>query len=396
MLWHVKTRLLFYSVNSWVVLLAAIHLPGAVLISNDLEVTLTLLQMSIGVYLLTYALFQVSLVVFFGVQRPLLAIFAGGVAAIIGCFVCGIADNIESFFIGRIFQAGGAATCVISIRICARSYFPESSASQFLAQMFVFTSIVLLVGPIISGILATFSGWHSIFYALASWGCINLIFFSRVLLQSNSHSPPSNELDLSRANFVSFIACTVNPKIAVFAIYNAVCYWGFYGYLSGMPVVADGQASALPEIVAILSAFSGLGAIVGGVIAARLARRLNAYTIIGVGFAISLITIVLVLTPFLMSTNMLVIELGVLGFLVGSTLGLVQPNALLCAMSIKDINVPSAAAVVGCTQIISGSIASFAMPLLVGSMVQFVVGLSIFSWGVFLFWLFAVRRGRQK
>lgn len=387
-------RFFLFLINAWAVLLATVHLPAVLLISHELEESLALLQASIGAYLFTYAIFQIILVAILGVQRPVLSIFLGGIAAMTGCCICAIANTTEVFYVGRVLQAAGAATCVICVRLCAKSYLSANAASRFLAQMFVFTSLALLIGPLVSGFISSIAGWRPVFYLLSIWGLLNLGFLAGCFLPYIRNPSSQSENDLSRASILSFAACAMNPKFVLFTGYNIACYWAFYGFFSGMPLVVNYQNISAPEIVGLLSALPGLGAIIGGVIAARLARRFDPNQIIGVGLSLSFVGVGVAFGTIVTSSEIIIFELGIMGLFIGCTLGLVQPNALLCAMSVNDIHVPSAAALVGCTQIFFGSIASFIVPQLESSMTLFVIVLTAFSWLSISLWIYVGRTSK--
>ncbi len=90
------------------------------------------------------------------------------------------------------------------------------------------------------------------------------------------------------------------------------------------------------------------------------------------------------------------LALTFVGFCAGWVIGLVQPNALLSAMSVPGTDPAAAAALIGCMQILGGAMASFAMPLAARSLESFVVVLGIAGWAAFGTWGVAQRREAEN
>ncbi len=381
-----------FSINSWTVLLASIHVPGAALIAAGLGVSIETTQLAVAVYLAVYASSQILVVIFTGIRQPVNIILAGCVIAGLGTAVCAVSQGIEMFFFGRAVQAVGASLCVLSIRVFARRFMATPRAATFLPSLFVVTSTALLLGPLAAGYLMGTAGWATIFFACLAWGSATLLlcFFSLWRHAEWRRDPPPAQS--GGANVRNFVDCLKNPRVLLFIGFNTAIYWGFYGFVAGAPVAAAALGITDAKSVGQIAASAGFGAICGGLLATYLARIWTANRIIGVGLSYSVMPALLMFAFWGDGIVPAIVSLGFVGFCIGSAIGLVQPNALLSVMNVPGTNPAAAAAITGCMQILGGSLAAFVTPFAGGSFENFVVVLGAAGWLALLAWLTAQRR----
>jgi MFS transporter, DHA1 family, multidrug resistance protein len=106
-------------------------------------------------------------------RKPTLLI--GLAIYILSIFLCGIASNIESLIIYRIFQAlGSAAPVAISMAI-AKDVFDPKERIKVLAIISALMMIAPIIAPIIGGFILSVSSWNFIFIILAGFGVICFI-----------------------------------------------------------------------------------------------------------------------------------------------------------------------------------------------------------------------------
>ncbi|MCP5372293.1 MAG: MFS transporter [Hyphomicrobiales bacterium] len=373
-------------------MLASIHVPGAVLIAAGIGASLEATQLSVAVYLAVYAASQVTVVIVTGIRRPVNVILAGCAIAGLGTAVCAAAPGIVPFYAGRVLQAVGASLCVLSIRVLVRLVHTPPAASALLASLFAVTSAGLLLGPMAAGYLMETLGWRAIFAVCAGWGAVNLATLWLAVAGHPHWRGESRPAASGGANLRNFYDCLTSGRLLLYVAFNTALYWGFYGFVTGLPIVAAAMGITDAKTVGLISASTGVGAICGGLAAARLARTLPANGIIGLGLLSTLLPALLLATPWRGGGAAAVLALGGVGLGAGWVLGLVQPNALLSAMSVPGTEPAAAAALIGCTQILGGACASFAVPFAGDSFAGFVLILGAAGWAALAAWLAAGRR----
>ena len=144
-----------------------IHVQSVPAIAADLATGYTSAQLTVSVYLLTFATAQL----FVGPlsdkigRRPVLlgGLVLMGVAAVAATF----APSIEVLVAARILQALGACATLVVPRAVVQDIYAGSEAARIMALVAMLQSIAPLTAPIIGGVLDTLLGWRAIFGFLA-------------------------------------------------------------------------------------------------------------------------------------------------------------------------------------------------------------------------------------
>jgi len=289
--------------------------------------------------------------------------------------------------LGRCLQAIGAAVTVLNIRVTAQLLDTRRDGTVFIATLFILSSLGLLLGPLAAGGLVTLGGWRTIFVVLLLWGIANAVF--QVSLSANA--PRSNETNICQAwggeQVRGFLVCLQTRAVILPVALNAASYWAFYGFAAGLPVVVSGLEREDPRLIGLLAAFSGVGAILGGLGARRLARTWQAERILSLGLCLTMGPLLLIPLIRLGSSEVTIAGLMLLGLFVGGTTGFVQPTALISVMTIPGVRPITATALIGSIQILGGSIASMVIPYLGKSPSVFAITLFSMIWVSGVLWI---------
>ncbi len=192
-------------------------------------------QLTISLYLLGYALGQLFYGPFsdrFG-RRPLLII--GVTIYTVSGFACAVAPTIEIMNAFRLLQGLGGCVGVVVSRAAARDYFSGSALAQTLSSITAFQAFGPLMAPVLGGILATYSGWHSIFLVQGIFAAFMLAVtwfgFGESLPQANPYAIVPRHL---LRNYWTFFS---NPRCIGFALVSAFVFSGLFAVLSASPFV---------------------------------------------------------------------------------------------------------------------------------------------------------------
>jgi DHA1 family bicyclomycin/chloramphenicol resistance-like MFS transporter len=218
-------------------------------------------QLTISLYLLGYALGQLFYGPFsdrFG-RRPLLII--GVTIYTVSGFACAVAPTIEIMNAFRLLQGLGGCVGVVVSRAAARDYFSGSALAQTLSSITAFQAFGPLMAPVLGGILATYSGWHSIFLVQGIFAAFMLAVtwfgFGESLPQANPYAIAPRHL---LRNYWTFFS---NPRCIGFALVSAFVFSGLFAVLSASPFVLITLYGLSSQLFGFFFGASVLGYMVG-------------------------------------------------------------------------------------------------------------------------------------
>ena len=238
-------------------------------IQRDLRTTPAMVQLTLTAYLVGVALGQPiwgPLSDRFGRRGPLIAANAVTVASSVAIVV---APTIEWLVVGRFVQALSAAAGMVIARAMISDLADGYAGVRALSTMMGFHGITPVVGPLLGGALATVLPWRGVLAVFAAMVTVQLVV--SVLVVRETLSPALREpriryrrlgLVLRRPGFLAYgltLGCAVASVMAYVAASSFV-----YQDVLGLSPLAYGISVAL----------NALGMALGGVVSARLARRL--------------------------------------------------------------------------------------------------------------------------
>ncbi len=135
-------------------------LPG---MTESLGTTASLVQLTVSVYLVGFAVGQLlygPLADRYG-RRP--ALMGGLTLFGLASIVCIFAPNIETLIVARLFQALGVSAGQVMSRAIIRDRHEGRDASQMLAYSTVFIGLTSATSPVLGGFLTVWLGWQIVF-----------------------------------------------------------------------------------------------------------------------------------------------------------------------------------------------------------------------------------------
>lgn len=153
------------------------YLPSIPTIAKDLDVEISLIQLTLSLYLIVFAALQIVFGPISDAWGRKKVVCAGLILFFAGSLVCAFSQNYEWLITGRAIQAFGGAAVTVCISALVRDAFSAENFVKAMSYIMLVMSIAPLVAPILGGaILITFD-WHYIFIFLALVACITLILF---------------------------------------------------------------------------------------------------------------------------------------------------------------------------------------------------------------------------
>lgn len=285
------------------------------------------------------------------------AVMIGGfslfaVSSIVAIFV----DTIQGLIIARMVQAFGAATGVVIGRAIIRDLVDRDRTASLIGLVTSAMVISPLIAPVMGGFLDTFLGWHSIFVFIASVGAVLLLW---CVISLPETAPPESRSG-GFAQFAESVRVLFSNRAYIgYALTGSLSCGPYYVFIGAVPFLVIsvlGQTSAEYGMWMVLSA---IGYMAGTFTCSRLVLRHGLDKVIPWGLVIlNLATFACLIAVNLVPQHGMVITMAIFianGFMTFGN-GLVLPNTLAAAVSVRPKAAGAAAGIAGFTQMALGSV----------------------------------------
>jgi DHA1 family bicyclomycin/chloramphenicol resistance-like MFS transporter len=327
-----------------------IFVPALPYVASDLGTTNAAAQLTLSFYIAGLALGQLvygPVSDHFG-RRPVL-IVGMAVYAIAG-LVALLSPTITTLIGARLLQALGGCAGLVLGRAIVRDQASGEDAARKLSLM----NLILMVGPglapMLGALMASLSGWRSIFIALCALGVGNLILIWRLLPESGGgrgHDMGS----VMRA----YRGLVRSRRFLGYAIGGGCATTCIYAYIAAAPFILVNQLHRPPGEVGIWLAVNIAGAWVGSLAASRLVGKVRTRRLMVWGNALSCVSGAVFLAAALggaLTLPLTVVTMFILTF--GA--GVASPTALSEALSVNPGVAGSASGLYGFAQMGIGAL----------------------------------------
>lgn len=161
-----------------------LYLPSLPAIGVDLHASDKLLQMTLTIFMLGYALSMLiagPLSDYFGNKR----VFIYGISIfLVATFVCATTTSIHVLIWARFFQALGGCCGTLIARVLVKQLYEPKEQIKILSHLSAAMAICPLFIPILGGTLQVYFGWHIAFYLLAGLA-LALLFLCQKTIETS-------------------------------------------------------------------------------------------------------------------------------------------------------------------------------------------------------------------
>lgn len=323
-------------------------LPG---LTRVLQADAGTVQLTLSLFLLSLAsaqLFLGPLSDRFG-RRP---VVLGGVAITVIASLAGIAAaSIHILIAVRILQAIGAATGIVMSRAIIRDLFDRDRAAAMIGLVTTAMVIAPMVSPMIGGILDTTFGWEAIFLFITCFSAIVWIWAFLTLKETRpagvEHTPGAIAHDtralLGSRSFLGYVLAA--------ALGSAP----FFTFLGGGPYIVVTMMGRPSIEFGFWFALTSLGYMGGNFAVSRLAHRLGVDAMIAAGIGIEITGAVLGIVLLSIAPDAGPAVIFVPQAIIAFGNGLMLPNAIAAAVSIRPQAAGTASGITGFTQMALGA-----------------------------------------
>jgi DHA1 family bicyclomycin/chloramphenicol resistance-like MFS transporter len=328
------------------------YLPSMPGMARALGVDFTTIQLTLSLYLAAMAIGQLIIGPLsdrFG-RRPILLI--GLSVFVVGSLICLTAQNAGVLIFGRVVQAMGGCAGITLSRAIVRDLYRRDQVASMIGYVTMGMAVAPMVAPTIGGVLDTFYGWRASFAFLVLFGSLALLFASLQLSETNRNRGSVGDGDRLLPNYL--------------ALFRSRLFWGyslatsfvsamFFSFVAGAPYVVIELMGRSPAEYGFYFALVPSGYILGNFVTARFAVTIGQNRMFLTGMTISLLGVGSMAAAFAAGLGH-PLALFAPMFLIGVANGLVLPNGIAGAVSVKPDAAGAAAGLSGSLQIGFGAL----------------------------------------
>jgi len=311
-------------------------------------------QLTVSLYLISIAIAQLVLGPLsdrFG-RRPV--VLAGLTLNMLASLAAIAAASIDALIATRVLQAIGAATGIVMGRTIIRDLYERDRAASMIGLVTTAMVVAPMVSPLIGGILDTLFGWQAIFLFIALLSSLVLLWAVPVLPETR----PASVAEAPGRLWRETRALLGNAKFYAYVLAGALGSAPFFTFLGGGPHVAVtlmGRSSAEYGLWFVINSF---GYMSGNFTASRLSQRFGVNAMITGGVAVELVgtSITCALVATMPGGGPAIVFLP--QFIISYGNGLLLPNAIAGAVSVRPQAAGTAAGMTGFAQMAIGAAAT--------------------------------------
>lgn len=311
-------------------------------------------QLTVSLFLFAMAVSQLTMGTLsdrYG-RRP---VVLGGLAvAVLASIAALMAEGIGALIAARMAQALGASTGVVIGRAIIRDLFGRDRAASMMGLVTTVMVVAPMVAPMIGGLLDTAFGWQAIFAFVAVIALAVLIWAAILLPETNAP-----QVDAAPGQYRTDIGALL--RNAPFWGYVGGAAFGsasFFSFLGGGPHVVVTMMGRSSAEYGFWFAFTAFGFMAGNFLTSRLTQRHGVDTMIKVGIAFELFgaAIATVAAELYFAAGPWIVFLPQM--IVGFGNGVLLPNCIAGAVSVRPHAAGAASGITGFTQMTFGALAA--------------------------------------
>ena len=193
------------------------YLPSIPTISKSLNTDIGLVQMTLSMYLLVFALLQIV----FGPISDAIGrrkVIVGGLTVFaLGSFLCAITQSYEMLLVGRAIQAFGGAAVAVCVPALVKDGMSINQFAKAMSMVMLVMALAPLAAPIIGGAILTILNWHYIFVFLGILAILAMILFLRTIPET---LPADKRTPFSLLNAIrNYIMLLKNRAVMGYAVF---------------------------------------------------------------------------------------------------------------------------------------------------------------------------------
>ncbi|MFD2167627.1 multidrug effflux MFS transporter [Thalassotalea euphylliae] len=275
-----------------------LYLPAMPVIAAELSTDMSMVQNSLSIYLVGYALG----LLFFGPladKYPRRYLVLTGLIGFIGfTFLLLLCKSIESFLAVRMAQAFVSSAATVVVPGTIREYYGKDTAKG-LSYVSMIMMVAPMIAPAIGSVFLTIHSWQAIFIGLAAYTCIVVAMVAKVL-------PNSTQLSRQQVSFLGRYKIVLGHKGARLDLISSMMIsLAFFAYITAIPFVYLTVFKVNEFWFSVLFAINVLALMTAHFINSRLVVRKGSRRMLQFGLMVSIVS-----SSALLLVNMLALPLA--------------------------------------------------------------------------------------
>lgn len=207
------------------------YLPAFPAISENLDTSISNVQLSLTSYLIGIAigqLFYGPLLDKYGRKKPL---YAGLWIYVVASVGCAFTSSVDSLIAMRFVQAIGGCVGMVAAQALVRDLFPVNKIAQALAMLTLVIAVSPMIAPTLGGYLTAHLNWHWMFILLAAI-CVAIILACKSQLPDGAE--PDSNLSLSPAKVLKkYLEVLKNKQFLTYILVGGIAGAAPFAYIAG-------------------------------------------------------------------------------------------------------------------------------------------------------------------
>lgn len=330
------------------------YLPSLPALARDMDTSASQAQLSLTFCLLGLALGQLlagPLSDVRGRRGPLLASLAVYFAASLACVY---SPGIWVFCALRLVQGLAGAAGIVLSKAVVRDMYTGTELTRCFAMLMLVNGAAPVLAPVLGAQLLSWTSWRGVFLILAAIGAVML---ASVWLWLPETLPRERRARGGLPHTLSaFRSLLQDRRFVGLALSQGFMYAAMFAYIAGSPFVLQELYGVSPQVFSLVFAVNGLGIILAGQTAGKLAGRVREERLFAAGIGMGLVGGLGLLVSILADAGLAAILCCL--FLVVSSIGIASTSGTSLAMEHYGHAAGSASALLGLVSFIAGGIVS--------------------------------------
>lgn len=207
------------------------YLPGFPAIAENLNTSISQVQLSLTAYLVGIAigqLFYGPLLDKYGRKKPL---YAGLVIYILTSMACAYTFSVDHLIIMRFLQAIGGCVGMVAAQALVRDLFPSNKTAQVLSLLTLVIAVSPMIAPTVGGYVTAHFGWQMVFFVLAG---ISLLILAAIKWYLPVGAAPDRAISLRpRKVLQNYLMVLKNRQFSTYMLVGGIAGAAPFAYIAG-------------------------------------------------------------------------------------------------------------------------------------------------------------------
>lgn len=334
-------------------------LPLLPVLAEHFQVSHSLIQLSVSLYLIALAVGQLSVGLFINAIGQSRTILLGLLMFLIGGILTWADVNVYCLIFSRILQGLGGAVLISNARSLLVLSYGKEQSSRLMGYIVMAIALSQSIAPLLGSYLNSYFDWASIGLLSAIQAVILIVAFKKVI---ESHIKTTTRLGFSET-LTQYRELLLNTQFRAYTSANTLIACCFYIFVASAPYLIP-NTSHDPELFGYWFICISASFLVGGFCSTRLNKIWQVNKTINVGNIICVtgaLTLLFTQLAFTASYAMLFLPMSIITF----GRGISQPSYQSAGVGALASQTATAAGLMGFLQLSSGAFISQLAPWLI-------------------------------